>query len=77
MIVIVPRVKTPIAKVINQLAQLPVKSILQSLAHAKTEYLDENVRVFLPKFTITSDLILNTVLDRVIFYPVIRIQLTD
>lgn len=65
MIIIVPRTGASLSTVLNSLVDIPIKTILSSLTAAKEEYVGDNVRVSLPKFQITSDLVLNSVLDKV------------
>lgn len=65
MIVILPRKGEALSIFLKRLAELPFSTILDTLETAAEEYGEEDVQVYLPKFTIESDLNMNAVLDQV------------
>ncbi|KAF2882755.1 hypothetical protein ILUMI_23419 [Ignelater luminosus] len=77
MIVILPRKGEPLSSFLKQLAELPFSTVLDTLESAAEEYGEEDVQVYLPKFTITSDLNMNSVLDQMGIKDVFNAETAD
>lgn len=65
MIVLLPGKNTKLSTVLKLFAATPVTKLLDILASAAQMFADEDIKVYLPKFKIESDLILNSILDKV------------
>lgn len=63
MIVLLPRKGEPLIQMLRQLATMPFFNILDDLAQAEAQFGEEDVQVYLPRFTINSDLNMNGILD--------------
>lgn len=66
MIVILPFKGESIAGVLNHLSKISFSSVIKNLEDAEQEFVDEDVHVYLPKFKISSDFVLNSPLENVI-----------
>lgn len=62
MLVILPRRGVPLHEVVQRLANFNMEMIFSELKQAAEEYEDDEVEVFLPRFQITSDYVLKSVL---------------
>ncbi|XP_055614383.1 serine protease inhibitor 77Ba-like isoform X2 [Uranotaenia lowii] len=62
MMVILPRKGVPLHEVVRRLVQFDMQTIYRELKQAAEEYEDDEVEVFLPRFEITADYHLNSVL---------------
>ncbi|XP_018569245.1 serine protease inhibitor 77Ba [Anoplophora glabripennis] len=69
MIVILPFKGESITGVLNYLSKMPFSSVIKSLEDAEKEFVDEDIHVYLPKFKISSDFVLNG--------PLIKIGIKD
>lgn len=65
MLVILPRKNAPLSEVINSLQSVSIPKVLETLAKALTDFEDDEIEVFLPKFETTTDIVLNEVLQKV------------
>lgn len=65
MIVILPRKGHALAEVLSLIASVNVSTLIDILAQAEEQYMDEDVEVYLPRFKITSDFNMNIVLSQV------------
>lgn len=66
MIVILPFKGESIAGVLNYLSKTQFSTVIKSLEDAEQEFVDEDIHVYLPKFKISSDFVLNDPLNKVI-----------
>lgn len=64
MIVLLPRKNVPLPSVLERLANYGITPMLNELRRADTEYEEDEVEVFLPRFSITADFTLNVILER-------------
>lgn len=64
MIVLLPRKNIPLPSVLERLANYGITPMLNELRRADTEYEEDEVEVFLPRFSITADFTLNVILER-------------
>ncbi|EFA11609.1 serine protease inhibitor 77Ba [Tribolium castaneum] len=64
MIVILPYKDQTLANMLNLMAEHPFSRIIDRLNKAKEDFEGEDVKVYLPRFTVKSDLTLNTVLEK-------------
>lgn len=62
MLVILPRRGVPLHEVVQRLANFNMEMIFRELRQAAEEYEDDEVEVFLPRFQISSDYVLKSVL---------------
>lgn len=62
MLVILPRRGVPLHEVVQRLANFNMEMIFRELKQAAEEYEDDEVEVFLPRFQISSDYVLKSVL---------------
>lgn len=62
MIVILPKKNVQLQTVLTMLSEVPFSSIIKTLNESVEDYGDEPVKIFLPKFSINSDLTLNIIL---------------
>ncbi|KXJ83491.1 hypothetical protein RP20_CCG006224 [Aedes albopictus] len=67
MLVILPRRGVPLHEVVQRLANFNMEMIFRELKQAAEEYEDDEVEVFLPRFQISSDYVLKSVLFNVGF----------
>lgn len=67
MLVILPRRGVPLHEVVQRLANFNMEMIFRELRQAAEEYEDDEVEVFLPRFQISSDYVLKSVLFNVGF----------
>lgn len=65
MIVILPYKQQTLANMLNAMSENSFSKIIDRLNKAKKEYEGEDIKVYLPRFTVKSDLTLNTVLEKV------------
>lgn len=65
MIVILPRKGESVQSVLKELTKIPFTNILDTLNAAQQQFGDDDVQIYLPRFTINSDLNMNAVLDNV------------
>lgn len=65
MFVILPRKKQTLQQVLNLLTTAPIEKLIEILADAEQQFVDEDVEVYLPRFDTNSDLNLNVVLQQV------------
>lgn len=65
MIILLPKKGTALIKMLKTLADTKIDELLNLLEKAEKEFLDEEVQVYLPKFKVHSDFVLNGVLDKV------------
>lgn len=65
MFVILPRKGHTLSEVLSLIAAVNVSTIIDILADAEEQFMDEDVEVYLPKFNIHSDFNMNIVLDQV------------
>ena len=65
MITILPKRDETLKTILTLLANTPMSEIFNSLAFAQQNFADVLVDVYLPKFVITSDLTLNSILIKV------------
>lgn len=65
MIVILPLKNVPLATLLTAMTTVPFQSILDALDQAKEIFYGEDVDVYLPRFTVSSDFVLNVVLEKV------------
>lgn len=63
MIVILPRKGESVQSVLKELTKIPFTNILDTLNAAQQQFGDDDVQIYLPRFTINSDLNMNAVLD--------------
>lgn len=64
MFVILPRKKQTLEKVLQLLTTMPIAKLIEILADAEQQFVDEDVEVYLPRFDTNSDLNLNIVLQQ-------------
>ncbi|RZB41080.1 leukocyte elastase inhibitor-like, partial [Asbolus verrucosus] len=64
MIVILPYKDQTIANMLQAMSKLPFQTIMDMLDKAKIDFEGEDVKVYLPRFSVKSDLTLNRVLDK-------------
>lgn len=64
MIILLPRKGVSLASVIRRLATVRLQRIYDELRKSATEFEDDEVEVFLPRFSITADFVLNAVLEQ-------------
>lgn len=64
MIVILPLKNVPLATLLTAMTTVPFQSILDALDQAKEIFYGEDVDVYLPRFTVSSDFVLNVVLEK-------------
>lgn len=67
MFVILPRKRQTLQMVLNLLARMPIEKLIEILADAEQQFVDEDVEVYLPRFDTNSDLNLNLVLQQVYY----------
>lgn len=65
MVIILPHRGVPLDEVMRLFPTKSVAEIFTSLKVAAEEYVDDEVDVYLPRFKVTSDLVLNKVLTEV------------
>lgn len=65
MFVILPRKGHTLSEVLSLIASVNISTIIDILADAEEQFMDEDVEVYLPKFNIHSDFNMNIVLDQV------------
>lgn len=74
MIILLPRKQVSLPSVMDRLYNYGVSRILDQLRIADSEYEDDEVEVFLPRFSITADFTLNVILEQMgisdIFNPI-------
>ncbi|XP_059613652.1 serine protease inhibitor 77Ba [Phlebotomus argentipes] len=64
MIILLPRKGTPLNQVVEKLANVRLQRVYDELKKAADEYEDDEVEVYLPRFKITADFVLNGVLEK-------------
>lgn len=64
MIILLPRKRISLTSVIERLASYGINPVLDELRKAEEEYGDEEVEVYLPRFSLTADLTLNVILEQ-------------
>uniref|UniRef100_A0A6B2EKK6 Putative serine protease inhibitor n=1 Tax=Phlebotomus kandelakii TaxID=1109342 RepID=A0A6B2EKK6_9DIPT len=64
MIILLPRKGTPLNQVVEKLANVRLQRVYDELKKAADEYEDDEVEVYLPRFRITADFVLNGVLEK-------------
>lgn len=64
MIVFLPRKGVPLTKVIENIAKVGIPSISEELRKSAVEFEDDEVEVYLPRFTTISDFQMNAVLEQ-------------
>ncbi|XP_055696770.1 serine protease inhibitor 77Ba [Phlebotomus papatasi] len=64
MIILLPRKGTPLGQVIEKLANVRLQRVYDELKKAADEYEDDEVEVYMPRFKITADFVLNRVLEK-------------
>lgn len=72
MFVILPRKGHTISEVLSLIAVVNVSTIIDILADAEEQFMDEDVEVYLPKFNVHSDFNMNIVLDQVIRHNYVK-----
>lgn len=65
MFIILPRKGYKLAEVLSLIASVNISTIIDILADAEEQFMDEDVEVYLPKFNVHSDFNMNIVLDQV------------
>lgn len=65
MIVLLPFKGEKLANVIRKLSTFSITKIIEELENSIDQFPDANVHLYLPRFKIESDFILNGVLDKV------------
>lgn len=65
MIVLLPFEKQKLSNVIRDLGKYKITKLMNDLEEQNVEFPETLVHVYLPKFRIESDFVLNAVLDRV------------
>lgn len=71
MIVLLPFRDETIRSVLNALSKMRFTQIIETLETAEQDFVDEDVQVNIPRFTVKSDLSLNIVLDKVRIFKTI------
>lgn len=64
MIILLPRKGVTLASVISRLETIRLQRIYDELYKTSQEFEDDEVEVFLPRFSITADFVLNSVLEQ-------------
>lgn len=64
MIILLPRKKVLLTSVLERLASYGVGRVLTELRRADAEYDEDDIEVFLPRFSITADFTLNVILEQ-------------
>jgi len=64
MIVVLPRKGITLSSVLKGMSALPFSYVLDAITNAEQQFGEEDVQVYLPRFTINSDLNMNAVLDQ-------------
>ncbi|KAK9889243.1 hypothetical protein WA026_004520 [Henosepilachna vigintioctopunctata] len=77
MVVILPMKGSSVSEVLSLMNRMPMRTILEKLREAEQQFVDEDVNVYLPKFSISSDLNLNIALDKLGIKDVFDSQKAD
>ncbi|GAB0091639.1 Serine protease inhibitor 77Ba [Sergentomyia squamirostris] len=64
MIILLPRKGVPLSQVVEKLATVRLQRVFDELKKAADEYEDNEVEVYLPRFNITADFLLNCILEK-------------
>lgn len=65
MFIILPRKGHTLSEVLSLIASMKVSTIIDILADAEEQFMDEDIEVYLPKFNTHSDFNMNIVLNQV------------
>lgn len=65
MILVQPQQGIKLSTMLNRLSSMPFRNITETLEIAKENYPGEDTLVYMPKFKISSDFVLNIVLEKV------------
>ncbi|XP_044765721.1 serine protease inhibitor 77Ba-like [Coccinella septempunctata] len=77
MVIILPLKGASITEVLELVNKMEMRTIIEKLKEAEQQFIDEDVNVFLPKFSISSDLNMNVVLDKMGLKEVFDSQKAD
>ncbi|XP_045481237.1 serine protease inhibitor 77Ba-like [Harmonia axyridis] len=77
MVVILPLRGSSIAEVLELMHQMQMRTIIEKLKEAEQQFIDEDVNIFLPKFSVSSDLNMNVVLSKMGIKEVFDAQKAD
>lgn len=66
MFVILPRKGHTLSEILSLIASTNISTIIDVLADAEEQFMDEDVEVYLPRFNIHSDFNMNIVLNQVL-----------
>jgi len=80
MYVVLPRGNDTVDNVLKNMKNIPFRTIMDRLDVAEQEYADDGISLFLPKFNVESEYILNNVLDQLgitEMFDVEKADLTD
>lgn len=64
MVILLPRKKVMLTTVMERLAEYSVSRVLTELRRADADYEEDDIEVFLPRFSITADFTLNVILEQ-------------